>query len=358
MRILHITTYLEGGGAETHIKYLSKELVKRGHEVAIFYMRGTNKTQRELEKQGVIVVKGSANLAGFIKLVKFSKEFKPRIVHAHLFKGELFAIMLKALRCKKQPFKLIVMRHVDYWPYKPRRLLELFQSTIVYPFADRVVAISYAVYNYIRDKMGYMLKNLDVIHYGIPLINYATSNHYRPKNAKFVFGFAGRLVNQKGLDVLLNAAYLLDNKYDFHILVAGDGELRDRMQRYASRLKNIKVLFLGFVSDIHNFYESIDVFVFPSRFEGFGLVALEAMIHGKPVIGSKVSSIPEVIGDAGLLFEKENHRELATLMEKVLNLNSKQLAKLRDKIKKQIKRYDINLMVKKYEKMYAHLLSQ
>lgn len=358
MHILHITTYLEGGGAETHIRLLSKELSKKGYKVAIFYLRGSNKTQKELEKEGIIVIKGNQNIKGFIKLLIFSKIFKPNIIHAHLLKGEFFAFLLKIIRHKNLPFKLIIMRHVDYWPYKPRKLLEFFQSRILYPTADKIVAISYAVRNYIREEMKYGLKNVEVIHYGIPLTKPKSVPIYRPKNAKHVFGFAGRLVSQKGLDVLLKSAYLLDTKYDFHILVAGEGKLKRTMQRYAQNLKNIKVHFLGFVHDIHNFYESIDFFVFPSRFEGFGLVALEAMMHEKIVIGSEVSSIPEVVGDAGMLFEKENYKELSKKIEEALNLKTEELKGYKKKIKNQIKKYNIKNMVEKYESLYKKLLLQ
>lgn len=78
------------------------------------------------------------------------------------------------------------------------------------------------------------------------------------------------------------------------------------------------VKYIGRVEHIESLYNGADLFVFPSRYEGFGLPPLEAMACGVPVIAARATSVPEVIGDAGLLFEPDDADRLAQLMADVL----------------------------------------
>jgi glycosyltransferase involved in cell wall biosynthesis len=79
-----------------------------------------------------------------------------------------------------------------------------------------------------------------------------------------------------------------------------------------SRVEHL-VRFLGFVpfDTLRCFYESAAAFVFPSRYEGFGLPPLEAMACGTPVVTSNVSSLPEVVGEAAVLVNPENVFDIA-----------------------------------------------
>ncbi len=86
-----------------------------------------------------------------------------------------------------------------------------------------------------------------------------------------------------------------------------------------SRMEHL-VRFLGFVpfETLRCFYESAAAFVFPSRYEGFGLPPLEAMACGTPVVTSNVSSLPEVVGDAAMLVNPENVFDIARGIREVL----------------------------------------
>jgi len=130
---------------------------------------------------------------------------------------------------------------------------------------------------------------------------------HRP--GEIVIGNAGRLTRQKGQRLLLDAAALLKSQpLPFRVLIAGAGELEAELKAQAASLGlSDNVEFLGFVTDMKAFHKSIDIFVLPSLWEGFGFVLAEAMCMGRPVAAFNVSSIPEVVehGRTGLLCPPE-----------------------------------------------------
>ncbi len=120
-----------------------------------------------------------------------------------------------------------------------------------------------------------------------------------------VIGTAGRLTAQKGQHLLIEAAALLRAESPpFRLLIAGAGELEAELKAQVQRLGlQDCVEFLGFVTDMKAFHQSLDIFALPSLWEGFGFVLAEAMCMGLPVAAFGVSSIPEVVADnvTGLL---------------------------------------------------------
>ncbi len=129
-------------------------------------------------------------------------------------------------------------------------------------------------------------------------------------------GFLGGLKNyNKGLDLLLKSAALLETK-DFFLHIGGNGILLDDFKKMAADLdidSNCK--FYGEISrnDIANFYSKLDLFVLPSRYETFGIVLIEAMACGIPVIATKCGGPQEIVTPStGILIQKDNASELKT----------------------------------------------
>ncbi len=130
----------------------------------------------------------------------------------------------------------------------------------------------------------------------------------RLDGAPLVIGYVGRLVEEKGVDLVLRAAAQLED--DWTIRILGSGPLRSSLQVLAERLAIAsRVEFLPPISStgIPQFMHGLDVLVLPSRTrtnwkEQFGRVLIEAMACGVPVIGSDSGEIPFVVGDAGLVF--------------------------------------------------------
>lgn len=157
--------------------------------------------------------------------------------------------------------------------------------------------------------------NLDQFRYKEPAV----------QTTLFTVGYAGRLVDEKGIDTLLWA--LSDLNDSVRLRLAGDGSARHRLEKMARELGVYeRVAFLGSIPHerLAEFYHDCDVIVLPSKKqpnwqEQFGRVLIEAMACGTPVIGSNCGAIPEVIGNAGLLFSEGNAAMLADKIQLLQN---------------------------------------
>ena len=134
----------------------------------------------------------------------------------------------------------------------------------------------------------------------------------------------GRLENRKGLKHLLRAwAYVRRQFEDARLIVVGEGRPRRGYERYVERQGWGEVVFAGFVPDdeLIRYFHSCDVFCAPSTGqESFGIVLLEAMAAGRPIVASRIPGYDEVLTDEveGLLVEPKNEGELATALARLL----------------------------------------
>jgi glycosyltransferase involved in cell wall biosynthesis len=141
------------------------------------------------------------------------------------------------------------------------------------------------------------------------------------RNKALVIGYAGRLVPEKGVHLLIQACAML-SQTEWRLRIAGDGPQRESLETNALAAGVLdRVEFLGRIvsTRVAEFYRTLDVFVLPSEsrpnwIEQFGRVLIEAMSCGVPVVGSSCGEIPHVIGDAGLVFQEGNVDELSSAL--------------------------------------------
>ena len=120
-----------------------------------------------------------------------------------------------------------------------------------------------------------------------------------------------------------------------------------------------EVVFPGYIADndLPSLYQAADALVFPSMYEGFGYPPLEAMVHGTPVIVSNVSSIPEVVGDAGLYADPLDHRTFAQQITRLLS-SPELAAELKQKTAARAREFSQERMAENLSRLYEHALSQ
>ncbi|MCS7003391.1 MAG: glycosyltransferase family 4 protein, partial [Dehalococcoidia bacterium] len=143
-----------------------------------------------------------------------------------------------------------------------------------------------------------------------------------PPRPPFIIVYAGRLVPAKGVDTLVHALALLPD--EAQLVVAGDGPERQRLQDLAAPLGD-RARFVGSLppDELAGLFRRAHALVLPSRTtpvwkEQFGRVLAEAMACGLPMVGSRSGAIPEVIGDAGLVFDEGDSAALASCLRRLM----------------------------------------
>ena len=137
----------------------------------------------------------------------------------------------------------------------------------------------------------------------------------RPENDQFTFGYLANLVADKGHDTLLRAMVNVPN---CRLLLGGDGPLRSQLESLCSELRlNGRVTFTGPIprGQAHTFFEQIDAFVHPSRYETFGIVLLESLATGRPVVATRCGGPNDIVREQdGILVSVDDAEDLTNGM--------------------------------------------
>lgn len=166
-------------------------------------------------------------------------------------------------------------------------------------------------------------KPMSIVPFGVDLEMFKFEQ--RTVHKAFTIGFVGRLLPAKGLLVLADALQKIRSE-SWRLLIVGDGADRVNMERKLAEYGLLeRATFAGAVpyDETPDYFRRMDVLVVPTRTtakirEQFGRVIVEAMASGVPVIGSTCGAIPEVIADAGLIFEEKNSAQLAAAMRSLI----------------------------------------
>jgi len=222
-----------------------------------------------------------------------------------------------------------------------------------------VVAVSNHVKEMLKKRYGV---DSEVIYHGIDADKFKPENKAESKRrlgykeTDFIILFVGKLHPCKDPLILIRSMYkLVGINANLRLVMAGTGELHEEIRNEIHRLnlsRHVKLLGLVKHEKVKLLYNAANVYVLTSVSEAFGMTLLEAMASGLPVIASKVGACPEIIGNAGILFDQGDHislaRELMTLAsgEELSNI-------LRTKSLKRVRKvFSWDDKVDKYWKLY------
>jgi len=300
-----------GQGVYKYSGEILNELKKQGFDVTVNSNGDINHVQqpeliwRALFKKNVITT-----IHDIIPIVYGERKFLFRIFF-------YFSILVTCLKSKK----IICDSHYT------KRDLERF-----FPFVKNKLDVVYLGYD---SKKFYPLK--------------------KKNNKEFIVGYIGGLGKRKNVKIILKVAKELE-KENILFKIAGKGPELEKLLELTNKLNLKNVEFVGFIPEnrINLFYNSLDLFLFPSFYEGFGLPVLEAMACGVPVMVSDRASLPEIVGDAGVIIDIENLRESVRKIKEIIK--DKRLQKTL--IKRGINRannFNVDKMLEKTLKVYRML---
>lgn len=316
MKIVHIITTIDRGGAENALLALIRKQIAMGQNVEVVPLKGNIELIKDMQSVGVKVDLSLLN-NHFIQQCHKLKRMKNRydIYHAHLPRAELLVFLSRLA-----PF--VVTRHnaESFFPRAPQIFSKLLSRQVT-KSAEAVIAISKAVKGFVVEA-GEIEdpRKIQVVYYGYtPVIanhNYELKAVPRNRNLRFVT--VSRLAKQKNVPFLIDfTTFFSQEVIPTSLTIYGDGpELRCLTGRILQTSASIQLR--GKTSDVPRKLHSFDCFLLASNYEGFGLVLLEAMDAGLPVFAPQNSAIPEVLGeDHPGLYKTGDMQDLILRIERV-----------------------------------------
>ena len=305
-RVVLISDAWEFAGAERYLVVLVAGLAGSWDFVALLPDRAPDETVRNLEGAGARVVRvpGLGRVprpASVLRLASELRRIAPELVHANLTDQGDGLGAVAASRLARLP--AVATLHVVI-PDRTRARETLSRRAL--RSCRALIAVSEATAAYARSQGLSPV----VVRNGLPAPEPAEgARQALAAEAGFLVGGVGRLAPQKGWDVLCRAAGLVRGKRaDAIFVVVGEGEERAVL---AAVPECREVRFLGYRPQASSLLAGMDLLAMPSRFEGFPLVAIEAMHAGVPVVAARVGGVPEVLGDCGVLVPPDDPRSLA-----------------------------------------------
>ena len=303
VRVLHVAKVAGISGSENHLLLLLPALRERGFDVRVVMLHedepGAREFSARLRDSGVPVeelrLARPLSPPVFGRLVRAARRQRPAILHTHLVHADFHA--LPAGWLARVPV-LVSTKH-GFNPFRDGRVFAAADRAVG-RLADVHVAISAGLASYLAEREGFAEESFEIVHYGIE-----PGPEPPPLPGEPRLAIVGRLIPIKGHDVLLRALAAVRRELPTVTLrIAGDGPLEPELRATMSALRlDDAVTFLGRVVPAGPVFEESEIVVVSSFGEGFGMVALEAMERGRPVIASAVGGLPEIVEDgrSGLL---------------------------------------------------------
>jgi len=322
LNIVHLITTIERGGAEHQLLILCKQQISHGHNVSVYFLKGNPELLSDFEKIGALVSTRLANKSFFMQLIlmRFTQMNRNTIFHAHLPQAELllkFGLSRRKLKC--------ISRHYG-GPFYPKipNIISVILSRIITWNIPLIIAPSRFTSEYLHDsKELSKKKKIQLVPYGFSREDFLSQNHHDKNKKKDLksrvnIGTVGRLAIEKDYPTILKAfAKVLNVRRDVNLKIVGVGPLENQLKKLAEDLGiSDSVEWLGKSDKISSFMSSLEIFVLASKFEGFGMVLLEAMASDIKIIASDAPTCIEVLGQDGAasFFPRGNHEKLAQLI--------------------------------------------
>lgn len=347
--VTHVITTIERGGAEKQLLILVEQQIAMGLEVSIVYLKGKPELEDDFRKLGVSNIL-DLSVKPLILQIFYLNKFvsKQSNVHAHLPRAELFSRLSLSRDCN-----LVISRHNSepFFPKAPA-FISSWLSRFVTRKASHVIAISKAV-------SDFLLKNKEVIDFNkVSVIYYGRASDINSYPGSIqeskVIGTVARLTEQKDYPTLMRAFKLFQNsRPDFRLQIVGIGNLESELKLLARELGiEESIDWIGKVSDPSEYMKNWNLFVLTSLYEGFGLVLLEAMSAGIPIVASDNSAIPEVLGEDFIgLAKTSNSHDFFSKFEELQDVPNREVALQQQK--QSLLKFDSRFMAQKIEALYV-----
>ncbi|MEK6715535.1 MAG: glycosyltransferase [Candidatus Omnitrophota bacterium] len=353
-------------GAQRSILYTVKYLDKKKFRVTICSFWGEETLAPEFAKYGAEVVFLRAgrffNPFVWIKFILLLFRKHPQIIHTTLpelsFPARLVALL----------FPKFAVVHSFQNPLSSEPLFWRFVNKITLRICDAITFVSKGIVDEATKGLPAIEDRVFVIQNGVLLEDISVNCAFELRrelgigdNGK-VIGCVGRLTRQKGQDILIEAvANLVRKGNPVKLVLIGDGEMLSELKEKVRQLAvEDKVIFLGRRYDIAQILATIDLYVAPSRWEGFDLALAEAMISARPCIGTGIPGHADLLINkvTGVAVPAEDTRALTEAVTWLFD-HPEEAQRMAFAAKERVKaNFTAEIMTKKYEDLYLYLMQR
>lgn len=374
MKIIQVAPYFQPhiGGVESHVLEISIELQRRGHQVLIYTSQYDPRLPRKeiVENLKVRRIKSLMNMFSTPVFPGLRRELLNTscdIVHTHIPPPFVEFFSARARNISKIPLVLTYHCDLELPNFLNKIISGFYRRTFGHYsllFTDKIVVTSNT----------YAATSRSVWHFDPVVIpNAVDTKKFNPSNdpakiikrhnleGKNVVLYVGRIKFHKGIEYFVSSAKFLDKNTQF--LIVGTGDYEEVIEDYIHDLNlEDRVTLVGKVpyDELPLYYAACDVFVLPSltRLEAFGIVGLEAMATGKPVIVSDIPGVREVIthGREGFLSPPMEIKEMAKRIKKLLGDPGLRKRMGTAGRKKVVEKFEISKIVDSLEDVYNKLI--
>ena len=361
MRILHVITTLDVGGAERLMVDLLPLLKNYGDDIDLLLFNGKESLfKKELKSKGVTVYELSCeegyadhrevnNPLNILRLREYLSHYD--IIHTHNTACQFYVPLASKIFHSKA--KMVTTEHSSNnrrrskWWFKPIDKWMYSQYDAIISIADQARA---NLVNYI----GTGLKNICTIQNGVD-----TNRFNRPvkdisNQECFVVTMIAGYRNEKDHETVLRAMRLLPDNYRLNLVGRGEKELG--LKSYSKELGiDSRVAFMAPRMDVPSVLEDSDIVVLSSHWEGLSLSSIEGMASGRPFIASNVEGLRDVVGGAGVLFPHGDEKALAQAIKDLCE-NPIHYRNVAISCQNRAKNYDISKMAEAYHNLYESIL--
>lgn len=371
MKVLHLISGGDTGGAKTHIISLIKSINKLIDAKIICFIEDTFYHEAKANKIDIEVFeqKNRADMAVITKLADEIAGEGYDIVHCHGARANFIGMFLKS----KIKVPLITTMHSDY----KLDFRDNVYKRLVFTTLNKIALKKFNYYIAISDtfkemlvERGFERDKIFTVYNGIDVdmeLNYLDKDVFlREKgieyNGETIVGIIARLDKVKDHETFLRAAKrLIDDKKDVIFLIAGEGNDEKRLISLVEEM-NIKeyVYFIGFIDDPFSFFNAIDINTLTSLSESFPYAILEGAIMRKPIISTNVGGLKELIidGETGYLINVGDYKGLADKI-KILIDDKEKMLKLGENLYKKTKNeFSSDSMAEEHVRIYKEIIEK
>ena len=369
MKIIHFIDRLKIGGAQTHLytMVMASRKINPEIEIIICSLFDDGEIGDWFRKENIEVVIFNINNRlenkRYLKIIKDIKEFiiiqNPLAVISHLTWSRLFA---NTAAWRVGVPKRIVFEQGDIYMNSPKFRMANFFSQFLY---EKSVVCSESLKKWTHKTHRISNSKIEVYHNCVDIekfnnIKINNSPNYERPEADYIFisvGTLGRGVNKR-IDIIIKAIYAANNKCKKRIglIVCGDGDQKNELQSLIVSLHMLSsIKLLGNRNDVNIIMKECDAFIHAAPYEPFGIVAIEAMASGLPVILPNSGGMPEIINDSeqGFLYEPLNVDALSTVILKLVMLPHHSYSIMKNKARDRVKaKFSAESYIKKFNEQF------